>query len=412
MKGLVSFLDIQPQDLRPQLVPVDTPSLDDVPYIEDRQAPADDPYPDATPSSPTFSSPVVVTTPPPIKAPAATLPPVIRRSSGDRSSSVAAPIPDDILSYGRYVNRSGRPEKNMAIGDVPSQNRHIIHCKLAQDGHSLSEESVYKVLWEASVLHAEGIHIVRMGYAELAARARISKRTVIRIVPVLIEKLSIKVLDQHNSRDLTPKLYQVNSYKEILEKRRSAGLEYVVRTKGVTFVTATGVPIFETKAPSVSSADGMKPDDTFVPDDGLSPGDVAEVSEKLNTYYLVDEAAVVHLIRACRAIRQDASAEEISFFAAEKMMLAKTSRSIHNPTGFVLSTVPSCFEGRTFEAFRRRRAEQLRLQQEEEERQKRESADLIIYLRRKAEAVLADPASTEVARQRAEDDLKTLIKRG
>ena len=88
-----------------------------------------------------------------------------------------------------------------------------------------------------------GSRTVRIGYAELANRARMHKANVRLNLASLTAKLAIEQSGDFSSRDMIAKSYRVLSYKEILERRRAAGLEYVIRQKNVIFVTPTGVPI-------------------------------------------------------------------------------------------------------------------------------------------------------------------------
>lgn len=373
LKGLVSFLDVRPEDLNRGFRPVDTssPIVDTSP--DDNMSPVDD------------TPPVAVSSPVP------DLSSMPRPSIGPKSSPV------EVLSTGRTVYRSPQRAANMVEGDVPTLNRKIIRCRIAQDGHTPAEESVYKVLWDAST----GDHTVRMGYAELAAKTRLSKKTISRLVPSLLEKLAIEVLDQYRSGELIPKNYKIFSYKEILDRRRDAGMEYVIRTKGVIFVTSTGEPVLGGRE-EIESSWGPRvvpsPVDISHPVDELSTGETLKVSECLNRWWTVDEAAAVQLIRSCREIRSDASVDEIVFFAEEKLHLARTNRSITNPTGFVLSTVPQCFSGQTFESFRARRADSLRIVAEEEERKGREARALERWLQKKANGILNDSTSSEAER--------------
>jgi hypothetical protein len=137
--------------------------------------------------------------------------------------------------------------------------------------------------------------------------------------------------------------------------------------------------------------------------------DRVTVSKALNKFWTVDDAAAEQLIKACRNVRPDAEAEEIAFFVDEKLQIARVNRNITNPTGLVLATVPQCFSGHSFNEFRRRRQERRRLLAEEEERQNRELAEMTRWLRRSAEAILENPASTDKERARAEKDLLSLL---
>jgi len=234
------------------------------------------------------------------------------------------------------------------------------------------------------------------------------------------------------------KSYRVLSYKEILERRRAAGLEYVIRQKNVVFVTALGEPI---PLPGLTQKGkrrigGNSPDskgqnpvsDSHPVSDSLSIGasqlvgdshpvgvslpgsesfdfeaDLACVSKAMNTYWTVDDAAADQLIRACRKVRPDAQAEEIAFFVTEKLELTRSNRAINNPVGLILATVPQSFGGYSFETFRQRRQERKRQAEEESIRKAEDDRMLREWVLRDARKTLADPSSTEKSRREAED---------
>jgi hypothetical protein len=60
----------------------------------------------------------------------------------------------------------------------------------------------------------------------------------------LIRKLALEVLSPYNTPESIGTTYRVYSDQAILERRREAGLEWVVRSRGVEFVNpATGISI-------------------------------------------------------------------------------------------------------------------------------------------------------------------------
>ena len=146
---------------------------------------------------------------------------------------------------------------------------------------------------------------------------------------------------------------------------------------------------------------------------GFEPekSDLEQVSQALNRYWSVDQAAAVQLLRDCRRVRADARADEIAFFVGEKLELARGNRSITNPTGLVLATVPQSFAGSTFDGFRLRQQRQAALAAEEAERRERTQADLKVWLlaeREKCEATMNDLSKIEQERDAAEKRLRNL----
>ena len=329
--------------------------------------------------------------------------------------------------------RGSITQRGVLLGAIPSQNRRIRKCRLSQDGHSTGEELIYRILWEEGKPEVSsnplGPRLVRIGYAELASKARMHKANVRLNLASLTAKMAIEQSGDFISRDMVAKSYRVLSYRDILERRRQSGLEYVVRHKNVVFVTADGTPIVLAGLPQpkkrrkTSPAEESGPVRVSLPmSDTRTGGDARTreelnfdleldritVSKALNQFWTVDDAATEQLIKACRNVRPDAEAEEIAFFVDEKLQIARVNRNITNPTGLVLATVPQCFSGHSFDEFRRRRQERRRILAEEEERKNRELAEMTRWLQRSAEAIMANPASTEKQRARAEKDLISL----
>ena len=119
--------------------------------------------------------------------------------------------------------RTGSSLRNIrngiVIGVVSSQNRKIRKCRLVQDAHSTGEELLYRILWEEAKpdpMNPTGSRSLRMGYAELAAKARMHKTNVRLNLANLKAKLAVEVLEEHSSIDLIPRLYRIFSSREIL----------------------------------------------------------------------------------------------------------------------------------------------------------------------------------------------------
>jgi hypothetical protein len=442
LKGMMSFLDIKPEEVR-------SGHFKDVPSDSDsHEVPVGDTL--------TGSESLKVTTG--AKAPPANAVIEMRpkRSQSVTSlpqahevvpelepefASVSAPASDALPVSVSLTGSDMRPvsespnSARVILGSVPSQNRKIRKCRLSQDAHSAGEETLYRILWEEGRPESAnplGSRVVRIGYAELANKARMHKANVRLNLANLTAKLAIEQSGDFSSRDMIAKSYRVLSYKEILERRRAAGLEYVIRQKNVVFVTAHGDPIL---LPGLTQKGkrrmGGNPLDTngrYPVSDSLPVGespsvrdslpvsvslpgsesvdyqaDLACVSKAMNAYWTVDDAATDQLIRACRKVRPDAQAEEIAFFVSEKLELTRSNRAINNPVGLILATVPQSFSGYSFETFRQRRQERKRLAEEEGIRKAEEDRLLREWILRDAMKTLANPNSTEKSRREAED---------
>ncbi len=84
--------------------------------------------------------------------------------------------------------------------------------------------------------------------------------------------------------------------------------------------------------------------------------DPAEIRREFARYALVpDQRALAAMISACQVLVPDLTTEEINFFLREKGSIVRSSRSVENPTGFLLKVVPRCFEGDLFHEWRKQR---------------------------------------------------------
>jgi hypothetical protein len=268
-----------------------------------------------------------------------------------------------------------------------------------------------------------------MGMAEIAARANIAKKNARHNISRLFDKLALEILESFESSTAIPRLYRVFSYVQILERRRAAGMEYVLRNKGVMFCTADGSEMIASpvRASASDKQQALRPapvkgrrvrntpnqsqaqPQTEIRQDAPQRSQVNErdaliVSQALNQFWMVDEAAAGQLIRACLQIRADATAEEIAYFVSEKADVIRFNKGIQNPTGLLLTMVPNCFAGQPFEQFRQRREEQARLEVEEERRRASELTAMRLWIDQQMvyqSGVLNNPESTPEQRQEA-----------
>ena len=202
----------------------------------------------------------------------------------------------------------------------------------------------------------------------------------------------------------------MHSFTAILERRRNAGMEWVEKGRGVRFVSSGTVPVFNTvpetgtvpfsgTVPETGTDPVLKTGTVSVPDSGTplgsirnieeitSSSSVAAVSHAARKYGIVlDDDAARKLVRRCRAGREDATDDELSYFTELKINQLKTSRTVENWVGMLIASVPVYFEGRATELHR------YRAEKEREAEQGREAA----------RAIIADPeASRWIASGRA-----------
>ena len=451
LKGMTSFLEISPSVLREtslrsierpgtlivpdQLLPVPVPISRAVepplePVAENTSAHETTPGDErASISNMTAAAASVAIDPPavvPLPVPSS---PAVKLSSPgmqteDSPEPAQSPVQFHLSPPGDERSAGLTPKAASAPGVGRSKVR---RCMIVQDGHSLGEEAIYQILWKAGEpedASPQAARIVELGAAEIGIRSNMAKKNVRQNLSRLYEKLSIEILEDFHTSTSRPRKYRVLSYRQILDRRRSAGLEYVMRNKGVVFCTSEGVEIDLARLNLRSPGDERSPRPAqskrqriverrlrSVQLDGELPLDaeVAQISELINRHWTADEEACRKIILSCRQVRPDARMDEILFFLEEKIGRILQSRGIGNPVGLLLATMPRCFAGATFENFRLHRSQRLDLKQNEEQRRQEEEAALQQWLRdevAQCQAILDSETATEQERNRAETRLR------
>ena len=122
----------------------------------------------------------------------------------------------------------------------------IRKATMVEDGHSLAEQAVYEVLWQAASPVgdlADADRAIRIGYHRLAQMTRLSWVSVKANLRTLERKLAIEVTGSENSATREGKCYLVYSRSAILRRRKQAGLEWVRRTRGVELLSEATVTL-------------------------------------------------------------------------------------------------------------------------------------------------------------------------
>jgi len=129
-------------------------------------------------------------------------------------------------------------------GAVPGQRVRIRKCAATHDGHSLGEEVLYQSLWKAAAPESDTTRTITVGWRGMSQLCRMTPKNCKINTQRLIRKLALEVLSPYNTPESIGTTYRVYSDTAILERRRAAGLEWVVRSRGVEFVDpATGLSV-------------------------------------------------------------------------------------------------------------------------------------------------------------------------
>lgn len=271
-------------------------------------------------------------------------------------------------------------------------------CHTVQDGHSPAENAVYMLLWSAGKAMNDETKLIQCSISELSQRSGMTEKNVRLMLRRLQDKKTIALAKQPNFTTKAAATYHVYSYKKILRLRREAGLEYVIRNKGVQFIaTAEAEHILNLKRMQLDARfPGSTPEITT----GVDLPDIAETAGVGNSSstpvnnavitpvdsgsYLenklqqnnssttsahssliqqlkehlgfVEDAVVTTLVANCREKQPDATIEEISHFAVQKALQISRMQSARAPIAVLLASVPRCFEGASFKRFRDERS--------------------------------------------------------
>jgi predicted transcriptional regulator len=334
-------------------------------------------------------------------------------------------------------------------GDLVSQSR-VRRIRIAQDVVNSAEEAVYDTLWNTKAAHdapasGDSARIVQAGYDYLMKRTRLSKKTIQRVIDRLIHKDFIAIEKPADIYRRIPTIYRVFDYRAILAHHLRKGRTHVAKIgPGFTYarpiddprhtsvetlnVATVGGLNMSTVRPADLSTGGAetpvtganKNQSTVVQQTTRSidknllekptsastmplssetttttaPAELISGLQQLVEF--VDTEAATLLWNECRFRVPDCRADEVLYFAQGKASVCAGGR-IKNPVGFLLTTVPKCFEGPAFANFRReeqRKAEEERnRRQSEEERlrqiqeQGREEADALELGKRRLDAM-------------------------
>lgn len=326
-------------------------------------------------------------------------------------------------------------------GQVVSEKQ-IHSFRLAQDSLNPNERAVYQVLWnarEAQPITGEpNIKLIRIGYDAMARQSNMAKKTIQRVIPRLISKGFIEVAQAPDFLTRTPSAYRVHSFKRVLDLCKERGRTHIAKLgHGISFIqptpgtvdSAAGSTVVRKSSTTVvipppptvvrksssleiwfsnkeiqglQSLENQAPSHhSFTSSSSLpeSPNSLNESLRALLQRYQteLDSDAIQRLWNECRRRVPDCTAEEVLYFSQAKAVLFSTGK-INNPVGFLLFAVPKCFEGHSFEQFRK---EQQQARLAELERARRAEQEMQ-EVRQQLHDMVNDPNSSDDDRRFAE----------
>jgi hypothetical protein len=276
-----------------------------------------------------------------------------------------------------------------------------------QDAHSTGEQALYQALWNEGAPETADSKLIRIGYGGMQSLCGLDKSNCKNNTLSLIKKLAIEVIADFDIRRNEGNTYRVFSYGTILKRRKAAGMEWVMRSRGVQFVKS---PIGKTPIGDCNSPVGESPTGAMgeTPTGPMGKTPIAlrkgielqertpsssVVWETLQPYCkVIDDDAISHLVERCRAVAPDCTEEEIAYFTQVKAEHARSRGSgVHNLMGFLQTAVPRCFEGAAFRKFRTERAKRAEAEQQQRTAAEAETARTLTEQR----AILEDPNASE-----------------
>jgi len=343
-------------------------------------------------------------------------------SPPDHRANGSPPISVDLPSVTPYIEVEGRGKRPLRF------------CRTVQDGHTSSEQVAYQALWafarRLGQSEPDGSQLVDIGLARLCQLLGSDHKNIKRLLQSLEAKLAIEVVERPDYRLGLPTRYRVFAYAQILERRRHAGLIWVVRTRTTRFVDLGVVrQLIEAERSTGQQPMGDFPGDAEPPMGG-TPGQPmgdppqeptghrpeasyigkgqgreqelaatsplpAALAQSLAQWITLDDSAVQRIWDACRKGTPDCTEQEVAEFCRIKQPLLESGR-IDNPAGLLIRSVPKFFENGGSAALLDYRQEQYRARDREYQR-----------LRRSAELILSDPDLSPEERAWAEELLRS-----
>lgn len=335
------------------------------------------------------------------------------------------------------VNLTPGPELTSPIFKAPAAKRQfpIREMKLAQDAHSRAEQQVYQSLWENARVLDDLSRVITIGFGTMARVVRLSESNARINLRSLIAKLAIEEYKHYICESSVGRTYRVFNYSEILRRRREAGLTwYMRRTLAVVFVNPVtgqrldlgpndpkvksqltpGLKLTAGAGPKLEPVAGSKLDSKPGPKlespyrEQIREIETRETSsssvlfETLSQYGTVDDDVITRLRSECQKRANDCTDEEIAHFIDEKGTLIRSANTrIGSPIGFLLTAVPKCLVGESFDLYRKKQREHHEQKQAEQARQQEEME----IWHKEQQAILDDPTASEEEKRWARTSL-------
>jgi hypothetical protein len=267
-------------------------------------------------------------------------------------------------------------------GKIVGRQQKVRRAVVAQDGHSSGEQLLYQSLWNAANLETQETRVLSVGYKGMSMLCKLDHSNCKKNIRNLIEKLAVEIIDSYDRATSTGTTYRLFSYKEILRRRESAGLLWVIRANGVKFVNTADLidklptlSIGNSHSGAMRNAPVASPGASLRGRVGKPPGpplgeahtqlgreNKASSNQSSSSIGLLlqkqlptfDHGIVDSLWTKCRAQVPDVTEAELSRLFEAKLPFA-FERGVVNPNGFLLTAVAASCTRAAIDAMRRGR---------------------------------------------------------
>ena len=138
--------------------------------------------------------------------------------------------------------------ESSALEFFPRRRVRIREAVTVQDAHSLAEQAVYDAMYRAGKPYQGDSRLLTIGLRTLAELSRMAYSNCKANVRSLVAKLAVE--ERPGFSYTEGRTYIIYSFREILRRRKAAGLTHVIRTRGVAFVDPrTGRELLDSSAP-------------------------------------------------------------------------------------------------------------------------------------------------------------------
>jgi hypothetical protein len=252
-------------------------------------------------------------------------------------------------------------------------------------------------MWKKASAETQETRLLKAGLAELSRWTGSHKTRCRQYLRSLVLKLAIEEAMTFNAAagKEGARVYRIFSFTAILERRRMARLTHVIRTGAVSFVDPqTGRKLVSTSRllpdSNLLPVSSLYPDSFLpsesgrnlppIPGSNLPPLINKEAKESLKTSSSLvlqalqetlghtDDDAVTRIITGCHRVCPNASEEEIVYFIRQHGPRLAKMQQISNPMGALITQIPKCFEGASFQRYRELEQQRREAAAEEERR--------------------------------------------